>query len=148
MKQAGQRILLLCSVVQSCLALRNPIDCSLPGSSVHRIFQARTLEQVAIFYSRGSSWPKDQTCISYVSCIGRRILYHCATWEAHVLHLILATSIFTEKKLTNQRSNCRSLYTLHHSCYFSGHPVPLTLVLEINQIIFLGFGFLVLKVSP
>ena len=70
------------------------------------------------------------------------------TWEAHVLHLILATSIFTEKKLTNQRSNCRSLYTLHHSCYFSGHPVPLTLVLEINQIIFLGFGFLVLKVSP
>ena len=53
---------------------------SLPGSSVHGIFQARILEQVAIPFSRGSSCPRDWTCIS---CIGRWILYHGATWEAH-----------------------------------------------------------------
>ena len=63
----------LCSVAQSCLSLCDPLDCSSPGSSLHGIFQARILEWVAISYSRGSSPPRDQTC---VSCIGRQILYH------------------------------------------------------------------------
>ena len=40
---------------QSCLTICNPMDYSLPGSSVHGIFQARTLEWVAIPFSRGSS---------------------------------------------------------------------------------------------
>ena len=53
------------------------MDCSPPGFSVHGILQARILEWVAIS-SRGSSWPRDQTHISY---IGRRILYLWATWE-------------------------------------------------------------------
>ena len=43
------------------------MDCSPPGSSVHRIFQARTLEQVAISFSRGSSPPRNQTCVSCIS---------------------------------------------------------------------------------
>ena len=51
-----------------------------PGSSVHGISQARILEWVDIFFSRESSWPRNQTC---VSCIGRWILYHGANWEAH-----------------------------------------------------------------
>ena len=38
-------------VAQSCLTLRNPMDCSLPGSSIHGIFQARVLEWVAIAFS-------------------------------------------------------------------------------------------------
>ena len=42
----------------------NPMDCSLPGSSVHGILQARILEQVAISFSRGSSQPRDQIRIS------------------------------------------------------------------------------------
>ena len=46
----------------------DPMDCSPPGSSVHGILQARTLEWVAISFSRGSSWPRDQTCISWFSC--------------------------------------------------------------------------------
>ena len=70
------------SVTQSCLTLCNPIDCSLPGSSDHGIFQATILEWVAISYSRGSSWPRDQTCVFCLSWIGRQILYHCTTWEA------------------------------------------------------------------
>ena len=42
-----------CSVAQSCLSLCDPIDCSLSGSSVHEIFQAKILEWVAISFSRG-----------------------------------------------------------------------------------------------
>ena len=74
--------LAVCVYAQSGLTLCDPMDCSPPGSSVHEIFQARILEWVAIFYSRGSSWPRGQTSASCVSWIGRRILYHWATWEA------------------------------------------------------------------
>ena len=38
-------------VTQSCLTLSDPMDCSLPGSSIHGIFQARVLEWVAIAFS-------------------------------------------------------------------------------------------------
>ena len=68
---------------QSCPTLCNPMDCRPPGSSVHGIFQAIILEWVAISYSRGSSQPRDWTYVSSISCLSRRILYHCATWEAH-----------------------------------------------------------------
>ena len=61
-----------------------PVDCSLPSSSVHGVSQARILEWVAISISRGSFWPRDQT---YISCIGRQILYHWATREAPITHL-------------------------------------------------------------
>ena len=67
---------MLCSVVQSCLTLCDPVDCSLPGSSVHGILQARILEWVAMSSSRGSSRPRDGTHVSYISCIGRWVLYH------------------------------------------------------------------------
>ena len=74
-------------VAQPCLTLWDPVDCSPPGFSVHGIFQARILEWVAIFFCSGSSWPRDQTHISCVSCIGRQIFfYHWATWEAHFLY--------------------------------------------------------------
>ena len=67
----------LCALSSSsCPTLCKPMDCSPPGSSLHGIFQARILEQVAISYSRGSSWPRDRTCIYCISCIGRWILYH------------------------------------------------------------------------
>ena len=51
---------------QSCLALGTPVNCSPPGSSVHEILQARTLEWGAISFSRESSWPKDQTWVSHI----------------------------------------------------------------------------------
>jgi len=60
----------------------HPMDCSLPGSSAHWILQVRILEWVALPSSRGSSRPRDQTHICYVSCIGRQFLYHSAPWEA------------------------------------------------------------------
>ena len=64
------KALLFCC--QLCPTLCDPMDCSPPGSSVHGIFQARILEWAAISYSRGSSWPKDQTCICCISCIAGR----------------------------------------------------------------------------
>ena len=60
---------LLCHVQLFC----NPTHCSLPGSSVHGISQARILVWVAVSLSRGSSRLRDQTCVSY---IGRQIFYH------------------------------------------------------------------------
>ena len=58
-------------VAQLCLTLCNTMDCSLPGSSVHEIFQARILEWVYISYCKGSFQPRDQTCIF---SIGRQSL--------------------------------------------------------------------------
>ena len=66
-------------VTQLCPALCDPIDCSLPGSSIHGIFQARVLEWAAISFSRGSSWPRDWT---WVSRIAGRHFTIWATWEA------------------------------------------------------------------
>ena len=51
------------------------MGCSLAGSSVHGIFQARILEWIAVPSSRGSSQPRDRTRVSYVSCVGRQVLY-------------------------------------------------------------------------
>ena len=59
---------------QVCMTFCDSMNCSPTGSSVHGIFQTRILEQVAI------SWPQDQTHVSWVSCIGRKFLYHYATW--------------------------------------------------------------------
>ena len=75
-------------VAQSCLTLCNPMDCSLLGSSVHEIFQARILEWVAISFSRGSSQPRDQTRV-FSRC--RQTLYRlshqgipkCFPWEGY-----------------------------------------------------------------
>ena len=64
--------LFLLFVVKSCPSPCNPMDCGLPGSSVHGIAQARILEWDTISFSRGSSWIRNWTC---VSCLGRRILF-------------------------------------------------------------------------
>ena len=65
-------------VAQLCPALCDPMDCSLPDSSVHGIFQTRILEWVAISFSRGSSQPRDWT---WVSCIAGRLFTIWATRE-------------------------------------------------------------------
>ena len=61
---------------QSSRTLPVPMDCCLPGSSVHGILQTRKLECVVMPSSRWSSRPRDRTHISYLSCIGRWDLYH------------------------------------------------------------------------
>jgi len=68
-------------VAQSCPTLCSPMDCSLPGSSIHEIFQARVLEWVAISFSRESSWPRDWT---QVSCIVGRHFTVWATRKSYI----------------------------------------------------------------
>ena len=60
----------------SYLTLCDPRDCGSPGSSVHGILQARILAWAALSFSRGSSWPRDWSHVSYASRVGRRAL-HC-----------------------------------------------------------------------
>ena len=55
--------------LQSCLTLCDPMDCSLSGSSVHGILQARMLEWVSMLSSRGSSWPRDRTQVSCITVL-------------------------------------------------------------------------------
>ena len=71
----------VCMYIQSYLPLCNLMDCSPPGPFIHGIFQS-VLEQVAISFSRGSSIPKDQTCVFCISCIGRRVLHQLSHQEA------------------------------------------------------------------
>ena len=61
----------------------DPMECRLPGPSVHGSLEARILEQVAISFSKGSSRPRDQT---RVCCIGRQILYCTATRDVILFH--------------------------------------------------------------
>ena len=80
------------------LTLCNPMDCSLPGSSVHGIFQARVLEWVAFSFFRGSSWPRDWTQVSRIA--GR----HFTIWATREAHRCLDTKI--GKLITFVFNNC------------------------------------------
>ena len=115
-----------CMRAQSCLTLWDPKDCSLPGSSVHGILQARILERVAVSFSRGLSRPRDWTRIS---CIGRRILYHWATWEELSHPWTLPQSIIRTKPVSKTslatKSSVSKVPTLLHGvsillviCYY------------------------------
>ena len=98
-------------VSQSCLTLCNPRDCSPPGSSVRGIFQARILEGVAVSFSRGSSWSRDQTQVTHIA--GR----HFNLWttrEAHIFFEIhLNTGIFSSK--------CVRFSHLEHDFFFPSY---------------------------
>ena len=76
-------------VAQSCPTFSDPMDCSLPGSSVHGIFQARVLEWVAIAFSMSFSQPKDQT---QDSCLAGRFFTASVTREAIRLYLAVYNS--------------------------------------------------------
>ena len=101
-KMAPVDLLNAFSVAQLCPTIWDPMDCNPSASSVHGIFQARILEWVAISYSRGSSWPRDWTWVSSVSCIGRWILYDWATWEA-----LAQWRVVTNLQSAKKHSVCR-----------------------------------------
>ena len=81
-------------VAQSCPTLCDPVDCRLPGFSVHEIFQARILEWVAIPFSRGSSQPRDWTHVSYVCCTAGRFFTFWATEPPMVLGSVLISFFY------------------------------------------------------
>ena len=82
-------------VALSCLTFCDPTDCSPRGSSVHGIFQAKILEWVAMPSSRGSSRFRNQTHVSYVSCIGGRFFTTSTTWETQSVVFQLFAAAWT-----------------------------------------------------
>ena len=88
-------------VAQLCPTLCDPVDCSLPGSSVHWIFQAIVLEWIAISFSRGSYQHRDRT---QVSCIAGRFFTVWATREA------LSKFQFSSVQLSSVVSDCLGLH--------------------------------------
>ena len=99
--------ILLCLVVQSCPTCCDPIDCSLPGSSIHGIPQARILEWFAMPSSRGSSKPRDQTQVSHTA----------GGFFSHLSHqgsLVYISYTYTDIRLTLEQYRfewCTSTYT-------------------------------------
>ena len=96
-------VCMLAQLLSRVLLLRDFMDCSPPGSSVHGIIWARILEWVTTSCSMGSSWPKNQT---WVSWIGRQILDHWATWEFPPVFILLNKSLW---------SNHLSLFLIYHT---------------------------------
>ena len=78
-------------IAQSCLTFCSSMDCSPPGSSVLGILQARILKWVSVPFSRGSSWPRDQT---QVSCIAGRFFTIWATREALYMYVYVYMYIY------------------------------------------------------
>ena len=122
------------SVSQSCLILCDPMDCSLSGSSVHGIFQARILQWVAISSSRGSSQPRDGTRISCFSCIAGRFF----TTEPHqgspAMYIYIGISIYLPTYLPTclstyytRRSNQSILKEISPGCSLEGMMLRLKL---------------------
>ena len=100
-------------VAQSGPTLCNPMDYSLPGSSIHGVFQARVLEWVAISFSRGSSPPRDRT---QVSCIASRCFYHLTPEGSspHQMYLLRIKAILYFQLL---RSNRDYVYIPSHTTF-------------------------------
>ena len=129
-------------VVQSCPTLCDPVDCSLPDSSVHGIFQAIVLEWIAISFSRGLSQPRDRTWVS-------RIVDRCFTiWATRkvlglhrIIHLQLLQRYWLEHRFgklwywmvclgNEQRSFCcfwDCIQVLHFRLLFTMRATPFLL---------------------
>ena len=102
------------------------MDCSLPGFSVHGIFQARVLEWVAISFSRGSSWPRDRTQVSYIA--DRRFTLWATNSPLYIyissfffFFLVLFIYLFY---FTILYWFCHTLTWIHHGCTRVPHPEP------------------------
>ena len=105
----------LCLVTQLCLTLCDPMDCRLPGSSVHGILQTRKLEWVAIPFTRGYSQLRNWT---QVSCIAGRSFTICVTgkptsysWHLNKVYLNKILSLFSIHSVSEQTPEkfvCRS----------------------------------------
>ena len=85
----------MCVCAQSCPTLWDSMVYSPPGSSAHGIFQVRILEWVAISYSSRSTWLRDWTLVSWVSCIGRWIVYQLCHLGSPVLFVSIYNFILS-----------------------------------------------------
>ena len=111
----------LCLVTKSCPTLGDPMDCSAPGSSVHGILQARTPEWVAMPSSRGSSWPRDWTCVSGYLLhwqAGSLLMHHLGNLSPHSTQRDYKHEWwrFIFLKITHQQSSSRDFCPVWREC--------------------------------
>ena len=97
-------------VALSCMTLCDSRDCSLPGSSVCGILQARILKWFAIPFSRGSSWPRDQTYLSRIAVL-QADSYHLS-FQGSIVWIIC--KLFTPIKAI--RRVCIWTFAYAHKC--------------------------------
>ena len=116
-------------VAQSCPTLCDTMDCSLPGSSTHGILQTRTLEWVAISFSRRPSWPRDWTRVSHI--VGRRF----TIWATRkVLNRLVIVNITSRSKpFTHEDQEYRRPCILNQMDTFNNLKVWLTRELWKNK---------------
>ena len=118
-----------CSVAQLCPTLCDPMNCSPPGSSVHGISQARGLEWVAISFSRGSSQPRDGTCVSCIGQVGSLPLSHLGSpstlrgsqMQVSVAHSVSSTLQFIGHSIFLQREQTTHEQALSTTSSFIFH---------------------------
>ena len=124
--ESGQKFLLYFTeseseVAQSCPTLCNPMCCSLPGSSIHRIFQARVLEWVAISFSRGSSRPRDQTATFLLTNLLAPALHPLFVAHGHFLphyiHYIIGAFNIHKDESSVCSASCPSLLQISHTLF-------------------------------
>ena len=100
-------------LLQLCLTLCNPMDCSLAGSSVYGILRARILKWVAMPSSRESFWPRDWTCSSCSSCIASRLFITEPPWKLwHKAHWCASVCAFVSSYPVNTMTNTDPLSSL------------------------------------
>ena len=129
MSKAENKASLLCVhvlVAQLCLTLCDPVDCSLLGSSVYEISQARILEWVAIPFSRGSSWPRDRI---HISCIAGRFFTIWATREA-------SNILLKYQRRHRNRIDCRVQKSICWKFHTEVHMLKVPFWLEIHPMYF------------
>ena len=126
----------MCLVTQLCLTLCDPMDCSLPGSSVHGILQARILKLLAISFSRGFSQSRDWTWSPALQAV----LYHRNHQEAQCVypninsivtrkHRKILNIAFLNLKGQNQRD-------FKFSSYFKSHIEHCFFFLQFSNLVF------------
>ena len=114
--------------LQLCPTLCDPMDYNPSGSSLHGTLQARVLEWVTISSSRGSSHPRDQTHVSWISCIGRQTLYHLS-------HLGSPHPKYTTVKNLYSPNMSPGLYKIKCiSPLYIPHPISVTCLMSTNLI--------------
>ena len=109
------------------LSLFNPVwlfvtlgDCSQPGSSVHGGSPGKNAGCISMPSSRGSSWPRDWTHVSYISSMGGTFFITSATWEADIL-IVLCALIWSLSTLTGLSDNGTSSSEKSPAGNFSNH---------------------------
>ena len=147
-------------VTQSCATLCDPTDWSPPGSSVWGLLQARIQEWVALPFSRGSSWPRDQPG---VSCIAGRSFTSWASWEAQY-----GSSVWRmlkgKVKMTSGVRSCMTFisvavqrlgacvwdvidWALPFYKYYCSVPEPVSYSFNVNSSLFLTLQFTVVVIQ-